>query len=83
MGASGAYERFAVKTSCGRVAPSDRTLRFPAAIELAVEERKRKLKTERLFGKAKLQFEIRDPLSSESPIVAEDESVYGEKSGQI
>jgi len=34
---------------------------------------------EPLFGKAKLQFEIRDPLSSESPIVAEDESIYSVK----
>ena len=34
---------------------------------------------EPLFGKAKLQFEIRDPLSSESPIVAEDESIYAVK----
>jgi DNA modification methylase len=31
---------------------------------------------EPLFGKAKLQFEIRNPLSSQSPIVAEDESIY-------
>lgn len=31
---------------------------------------------EPLFGKAKLQFEIRDPLSTESPIVSEDEGIY-------
>ena len=31
---------------------------------------------EPLFRKARLQFEIRNPLSSDSPIVAEDESIY-------
>jgi site-specific DNA-methyltransferase (adenine-specific) len=35
--------------------------------------------SEPLFGKTKLQFEIRDPLSPESPIVAEDESIYSVK----
>jgi len=34
---------------------------------------------EPLFGKARLQFEIRNPLTSESPIVAEDESIYAVK----
>jgi site-specific DNA-methyltransferase (adenine-specific) len=34
---------------------------------------------EPLFGKTKLQFEIRDPLSSETPIIAEDESIYSVK----
>jgi modification methylase len=34
---------------------------------------------EPLFGKAKLQFEIRDPLSTESPIVSEDEGIYSVK----
>jgi modification methylase len=34
---------------------------------------------EPLFGKAKLQFEIQNPLSSETPIVAEDESIYSVK----
>jgi modification methylase len=31
---------------------------------------------EPLFGNAKLQFEVRNPLSSQAPIVAEDESIY-------
>jgi hypothetical protein len=34
---------------------------------------------EPLFGKARLQFEIRNPLSPESAIVAEDESIYSVK----
>ena len=34
---------------------------------------------EPLFGKAKLQFEMRDPLSTESPIVSEDEGIYSVK----
>ncbi len=34
---------------------------------------------EPLFGKAKLQFEIRDPLSTVSPIVSEDEGIYSVK----
>ena len=36
-------------------------------------------KNEPLFGKAKLQFEIRDPLSTASPIVSEDQGIYSVK----